>query len=30
MPIAVENVNYTYLPGTPFEHRALKDVSFAH
>lgn len=28
MPIAVENVSYTYLPGTPFEHRALKDVSF--
>ena len=28
MPIAVENVSYTYLPGTPFDHRALKDVSF--
>ena len=28
MPIAVENVSYTYLPGTPFEHQALKDVSF--
>ena len=28
MPIAVENVSYTYLPGTPFEHRALKNVSF--
>lgn len=28
MPIAVENVSYTYLPGTPFEHQALKNVSF--
>ena len=28
MPIAVENVSYTDLPGTPFEHQALKNVSF--
>lgn len=29
MPIAVENLSYTYLPGTPFESAAVKDVSFA-
>lgn len=28
MPITVENLSYTYVPGTPFEHRALKDVCF--
>ncbi len=28
MPITVENLSYTYVPGTPFEHRALKDVRF--
>jgi energy-coupling factor transport system ATP-binding protein len=28
MPIAVENLGYVYLPGTPFESIALSDVSF--
>ena len=28
MAVRVENLSYTYLPGTPFEHVALKDVSF--
>jgi len=27
MPIIVNGLNYTYLPGTPFQHHALKDVS---
>lgn len=27
MPLVVNKLNYTYLPGTPFEHHALKDVS---
>ena len=29
MSITVKNLSYTYLPGTPFEHKALKDVNFA-
>ena len=28
MSITVKNLSYTYLPGTPFEHKALKDVNF--
>ena len=28
MPITVKNLSYTYMPGTPFEHQALKNVSF--
>ena len=28
MSIKVENLSYTYMPGTPFEHQALKNVSF--
>lgn len=28
MSIKVEHLSYTYMPGTPFEHQALKDVSF--
>ncbi len=28
MPIKVEGLYYTYLPGTPFEHQALKNISF--
>ncbi len=28
MPIEVKALSYTYMPGTPFEHRALDDVSF--
>ena len=28
MSITVKNLSYTYLPGTPFEHQALKDVNF--
>lgn len=28
MSIAVKNLSYTYMPGTPFEHKALKNVSF--
>lgn len=28
MPITVKNLSYTYMPGTPFEHHALKNVSF--
>ncbi len=27
--LEVKNVNYTYSAGTPFEHKALEDVSFA-
>jgi energy-coupling factor transport system ATP-binding protein len=27
MPIIVENLSYTYSPGTPYEKQALKDVS---
>lgn len=27
MPIAIENLSYTYLPGTPFESSAVSDVS---
>ncbi len=26
MPIIIEKLNYTYLPGTPFEHKALTDI----
>ena len=28
MSITVKNLSYTYMPGTPFEHQALKNVSF--
>ena len=28
MSITVKSRSYTYLPGTPFEHKALKDVNF--
>ncbi len=28
MSIAVKDLCYTYMPGTPFEHQALKNVSF--
>lgn len=28
MSIKVDHVSYTYMPGTPFEHQALYDVSF--
>lgn len=28
MSITVKNLSYTYLSGTPFEHKALKDVNF--
>lgn len=28
MPITVDDLSYTYVPGTPFEHQALKNVSF--
>ncbi len=28
MPIKVENLSYTYLPGTPFEYKALEEVNF--
>lgn len=28
MPIAVENLMFTYMKGMPFEHTALNDVSF--
>ena len=28
MSITVKNLSYTYLPGTPFEHKALKGVNF--
>ncbi len=28
MDITFENVSYTYQPNTPFEHQALKDISF--
>lgn len=28
MSISVKNLSYTYLPGTPFEHKALKNISF--
>ena len=28
MSIAVKNLSYTYMPGTPFEHRALDHISF--
>ena len=27
MPIEIENLKYTYMPGTPFESVALHDVS---
>ena len=27
MSIVLEHVAYTYMPGTPFEQQALKDVS---
>ncbi|UWG95500.1 ATP-binding cassette domain-containing protein [Dehalobacter sp. DCM] len=27
--IEINHLNYTYLPGTPYEHPALKDISFA-
>ena len=29
MSIEIKNVSYTYLPDTPFAHRALNDVSFS-
>jgi len=29
MPIEVKNLSYTYLPGTPFEHPALREISFS-
>lgn len=29
MPIRVENLTYTYMPGTPFEFKALDDVSIS-
>ena len=28
MPIEVKNLSHTYMRGTPFESRALDDVSF--
>lgn len=28
MSIKVRNLNYTYMPGTPFEHKALKNIDF--
>ncbi|MBQ9942250.1 MAG: energy-coupling factor transporter ATPase [Christensenellaceae bacterium] len=28
MPIVAEKLEYTYLPGTPFEHKAVSDVNF--
>ncbi|MEN6312828.1 MAG: energy-coupling factor transporter ATPase [Clostridiaceae bacterium] len=27
MPIVIENLSYIYMPGTPFEKEALKDIS---
>ena len=29
MPVEVKNLTHTYMPGTPFESRALDDVSFS-
>ena len=29
MPIEVNNITYTYMKGTPFERKALEDVSFS-
>ncbi|MBR2215797.1 MAG: energy-coupling factor transporter ATPase [Selenomonadaceae bacterium] len=28
MPIEVKNITFTYMPGTPYEHQALRGVSF--
>lgn len=28
MPIELKNITYTYMPGTPFETTAIKDLSF--
>ena len=27
MPIEIKNLSYTYMPGTPFEHKAVDDLS---